>query len=56
MTSKVLLFYAVYLSQVLLISLYLPRRVLRWARDLIDTYPPSAYPKLYAEPLADIER
>jgi hypothetical protein len=56
MAIKSLLFYAVYLSQVLLISLYVPSILLRRARDLIETYPPSAYPKLYPEPLASIER
>jgi hypothetical protein len=56
MAIKSLLFYAVYLSQVLLISLYLPSRVLRHARRLIETFPPSDYPKLYPEPLATIDR
>jgi hypothetical protein len=56
MTLKILLFYVVYLSQVLLISHYVPSRVLRRARDLIETYPPATYPKLYPERLASIER
>jgi hypothetical protein len=56
MAIKSLLFYAVYLSQVLLISYYLPSRVLRHARRLIGTFPPSDYPKLYPEPLATIDR
>jgi hypothetical protein len=56
MTSNSPLFYVVYLSQVLLISLYLPSRIMRRARELIETYPPSAYPKLYPEPLAATER
>jgi hypothetical protein len=56
MAIKSLLFYAVYLSQVVLISLYLPSRVLRHVRRLIETFPPSEYPKLYPEPLATIDR
>jgi hypothetical protein len=56
MAIKSLLFYAVYLSQVLLISLYLPSRVLRHARRTIEAFPPSEYPKLYPEPLATIDR
>jgi hypothetical protein len=56
MAIKSLLFYAVYLSQVLLISYYLPTRILRHARRLIETFPPSEYPKLYPEPLATIDR
>ena len=56
MAIQSLWFYAVYLSQVLLISLYLPSRVLRHARRLIETFPPSDYPKLYPEPLATIDQ
>ena len=56
MTMKVLLFYTVYLSQLLVISVYLPTIILRRARELIESYPPSAYPKLYPEPLPKIER
>lgn len=56
MTIKILLFYMVYTSQLLVVSVYLPSVILRRARELIDTYPPSAYPKLYPEPLPKIER
>jgi hypothetical protein len=56
MTINSLLFYAVYLSQVLLISLYLPNRLLHRARHVIETFPPSEYPRLYPEPLARINR
>ena len=41
------LFYFVFLSQVLLISFYFPRKVLGRVRHVIETYPPSAYPRLY---------
>jgi hypothetical protein len=56
MAIESLLFYAVYLSQVLLISLYLPSKLLRHSRRLIEAFPPSEYPKLYPEPLERIER
>jgi hypothetical protein len=56
MTIDDVLFFAVYLSQILLISLYFPSRVLRRARVLIEAYPPSEYPKLYPVPRATIER
>jgi len=47
MTIDDAFFFAVYLSQVLLLSFYFPSRVLRRARALIEAYPPSDYPKLY---------
>ena len=52
------LFYAVYLSQVLLISLYWPSRLSRRVRRLVELFPPSEYPKLYTgpAPLAKIDR
>jgi hypothetical protein len=48
--------YVVYLSQILVLSFYVPLRVLRRARGLIDAYPPSEYPKLYPMSVATIER
>lgn len=56
MTLDDVFFYGVYLSQILLISLYVPSRVLRKARGLIATYPPAEFPKLYPVPVATIER
>lgn len=56
MTIDDVFFFAVYLSQVLLLSFYFPSRVLRRARALIKAYPPSEYPKLYPVPRATIER
>ena len=56
MTINDLLFYGVYLSQILLISLYVPSRVLRRARGLIGAHPPAEFPKLYPVPVAAIER
>jgi len=56
MTIDDAFFYGVYLSQILLMSLYLPSRVLRRARALIETYPPFEFPKLYPVPVETIER
>ncbi len=56
MTIDDLLFYGVYLSQILLISLYVPSRVLRRARGLIEAHPPAEFPKLYPMPVATIDR
>jgi hypothetical protein len=41
------LFYVVLVSQILLLSLYLPGKVLRRVRYVTETYPPSSYPRLY---------
>lgn len=56
MTIDDVFFYGVYLSQILLVSLYVPSRVVRRARNLIGTYPPAEFPKLYPVPVATIER
>jgi hypothetical protein len=48
--------YAVLLGQVLVVSLHVPSKILRRARGLIDTHPPSEYPKLYPVPVVTIER
>ena len=49
-------FYLVLLGQVLVVSLYVPHKILRRARVLIETHPPSEFPKLYPVPVATIER
>ena len=46
-----MLFYFVFLSQVLLISFYNPRKILSRMRYVFETYPPSTYPKLYPKPI-----
>lgn len=56
MTTDDALFYGVYLSQILLISLYLPGRVVERARSLVATHPPAEFPKLYPVTIATIER
>lgn len=45
------LFYVVFLGQIFLISYYVPRKVLARMRYVLDTYPPSEYPKLYPKPV-----
>lgn len=42
-----LLFYFVFLSQVLLISFYFPRKILGRVKHVVENYPPSDYPRLY---------
>jgi hypothetical protein len=40
-------FYIVFLSQILLISYYYPKRILSRASYVLETYPKAEYPKLY---------
>lgn len=44
-----ILFYLVFLSQLILISYYLPSKILTRMRHVITHYPPSEYPKLYPQ-------
>ena len=44
-------FYGVFLSQILIISFFFPRKLLRQMRWVIDTYPPSTHPLLYTKPI-----
>lgn len=44
-----ILFYLVFLSQLILISYYLPSKVLARMRHVVTHYPPSEYPKLYPQ-------
>ena len=41
------LFITVFLSQLILISYYFPRKIANRLRYVFDTYPPSKFPKLY---------
>lgn len=45
------LFYIVFLGQIFLISWYYPRKILRRITFVLNTYPPSEYPKLYPKPV-----
>lgn len=51
-----ILFYAIFLSQVLLISYYFPKKMLNRVKYVLETYPPSEYPKLYPEPIEFYEK
>lgn len=42
-----ILFYVVFISQLGLISIYLPNRILARVRTVMERYPPEDYPKLY---------
>ena len=46
-----LAYYAIFLSQILLISVYYPSQVRRRVLHVLDHYPPQQYPKLYPDPL-----
>ncbi len=50
------LFYLVFSSQVLLLSFYLPRQVLRRLSFVVKNYPPTEYPKLYPMEMGKVER
>ena len=49
-------FYAVFLSQVLLLSFFLPRQVLGRLKFVVDSFPPTQYPKLYPVTMGEVER
>ena len=51
-----ILFYAVFLSQILLLSFYFPRKMLKRISYVFATYPPSQYPRLYPEPIEYYEK
>jgi len=51
-----ILFSLVFLSQILLISLWLPAKVRSHARHILTTYPAEQYPRLYPKSAATYER
>ncbi len=51
-----ILLYVVFLSQVLFISFYVPRKMLNRMRYVVETYPPSRYPKLYPVSIDTVEK
>jgi len=55
MTTIHYLYAAVFLSQVLVVSLHAPTIVARRVRTLLATRPPAEYPKLYPVPIETIE-
>ncbi|NQZ07431.1 MAG: hypothetical protein HRT35_09755 [Algicola sp.] len=44
-----ILFYLVFLCQLILVSYYLPSKILARMRHVVTHYPPSEYPKLYPQ-------
>ena len=54
--SEAILFFFVFLSQVLLISWLYPRHVVSRMRDMLQKYPPSTHPKLYPLPIEYYQR
>jgi hypothetical protein len=44
-----ILFYALFLSQIILISHYYPKKIINRIDEVIKNYPPEGYPKLYPE-------
>ncbi len=45
------LFYIVFFSQIILISQYIPGRMVRQMQHVLNTCPPATYPRLYSQPL-----
>ncbi len=54
--SEHTLFHIVFLSQILLISAYFPRKILGRMKYVFETYPPSTYPKLYPKHIEYYEK
>jgi len=42
-----MIFYLIFLSQILLVSWYIPNTLLKRMQTVMETYPPNEYPKLY---------
>jgi len=51
-----ILFYFVFLGQIILISFYFARKILSRMRYVVKTYPQSKYPKLYPVSLDIVEK
>ena len=45
--TNMTLFYVVFISQILLLSVIFPRKILQRMRKIQEKYPPSSHPKLY---------
>ena len=51
-----IIFYIVFISQLLLISHYFPKKLIERAKFVFATYPPSEYPKLYPKSIDQEEK
>ena len=49
MTAILIIFYLVFSSQIYLLSIHYPSKMIRRMRYVLSNYPPSEYPKLYPE-------
>ena len=49
-------FHLAFLSQIIVLSYYLPKKVYDRIRYALDAYPPSEYPNLYPEPVERYEK
>ena len=54
--SEHIFFHMVFLSQILLLSFYFPKKMLSRIQHVFETYPPSKYPKLYPKPIEYYEK
>src|SRR5689334_17022466 len=54
--GETILFCFMFLSQVLLISWFYPRRVINRRRYVLQNFPPSTHPRLYPQPIEYYER
>ncbi len=50
------IFYIVFLGQILLISYFIPKKLIGRMRYVMETYPPADYPKLYSKPIEDYSK
>ena len=51
-----ILFYIIFLSQIILVSYYYPKQILQRLKYLLKTYTPAEYPKLYPKPREKYEK
>lgn len=54
--SNNIIFYAVFISQILLISLYYLNKIMARLNRLQETHPPAEFPKLYTQPVTLFNR
>jgi len=49
-----ILFYALFLSQIILISYYYPKQIIKRVDGVLKNFPPESYPKLYPVPVEKV--
>src|SRR5689334_20671733 len=55
-TAEIILFCIAFLAQVLVISWFYVRNVVRERRNVLLNFPPSTHPKLYSQPIEYYQR